>query len=321
MSSATKAFLYVGVAALVSLWFAYNAANRITNDAIIYDALTNVRIAYHLVQTGVFSNAKTETSDPGPTMKREPVPVVAISAWLLLHPSFAAPYTIAALTDGRLTRTVKLVNVFWVFLAALFIFLLCFELFPNPIVAGLVALVTLAISDATYLSTDPVLDRLFTELPATAFLLAASWCAVRFVHRDTPSRAICLGIAMGLLVLTKAAFLYIGIAFILLLFLSDWLKSTRQPDARSPRHLRVNYVMLVAAFLGTLAPWIIRNTISMGSTAITTRSESILGMRDDLGRVPSARLDLRYKPRAAAAASRPLVGIFARRPRSRGKVE
>jgi Dolichyl-phosphate-mannose-protein mannosyltransferase len=307
-----KTFFYICFAALVSLWFAYNATKLITNDAIIYDALTNVRIANHLVQTGVYSNTKTETSDPGPTMKREPVPVLVISAWLLLHPSFAAPYTIADLTDGRLTRTVKLVNVFWVFLVALFIFLLCWELFPNPITAGVVALVTLAISDATFLSTDPVVDRLFTELPATAFLLAASWCAVRFVHRETPSRAICLGIAMGLLVLTKAAFLYIGIAFILLLFLSDRLEFTRQPDARSLRQLRVNYAMLVAAFLGTLAPWIGGNH---DSQRIHSRHA------DGLGRVPPARIDLRYKPRATEAAPRPLVGIFARRPRSRRKVE
>ncbi len=170
------------------------------------------------------------------------------------------------------------------------------------------ALVTLAISDATYLSTDPVLDRLFTELPATAFLLAASWCAVRFVHRETPSRAICLGIAMGLLVLTKAAFLYIGIAFILLLFLSDRLESTRQPDARSLRQLRVNYAMLVAAFLGTLAPWIIRNTISMGSAAITTRSESILGMRMILAEFPPLGLIYATSPAPLRQHLGPLLG-------------
>ncbi|MGA7458236.1 MAG: hypothetical protein WBW51_13085, partial [Methyloceanibacter sp.] len=74
-----------------------------------------------------------------------------------------------------MTSTVKLANVFWEFLAALFIFLLCLELFQRPLVAGLGGLFTLAISDMTFLSTSQVIDTLLNELPGAALMLIASW--------------------------------------------------------------------------------------------------------------------------------------------------
>ena len=73
------------------------------------------------------------------------------------------------------------------------------------------ALITVVVSDLTFMSIGPLVDRLYTELPAAALLLATSWCAVRFVHDENKSRAVALGVAMGILALTKAAFFYIGI--------------------------------------------------------------------------------------------------------------
>jgi hypothetical protein len=264
---------------LVALWFASTALQHITDAALMYDSSQNAKIAYYLVHNGTYTSSKKEPYNPSKAMKREPVPVLAISAFLLLHPSFDHRYKSVDLEKGRLTRTVKLVNVFWEFLAALFIFLLCLELFPNLIVAGVGALITLAISAMTFLSTQHVVDGLLTELPGAALLLATSWCAVRFVRHETKWRAICFGIAIGLLALTKAAFFSVGIAFILLLVLVDRRKLVRRNDAPS-RQLRAAYAALVLAFLATLAPWLVRNTINLGRPEmIAGRGEGILGMR------------------------------------------
>ena len=140
MSQNRLSALYICFAVLVSLWFAGNAPSHITDAALMYDSSQNAKIAYYLVHTGTYTSSKKEPHNPSKAMKREPVPVLAISAFLLLHPSFDARYKTVDLEKGRLTRTVKLVNVFWEFLAALFIFLLCLELFPNPIIAGVGAL-------------------------------------------------------------------------------------------------------------------------------------------------------------------------------------
>ena len=243
------------------------------------------------MHTGVYTTSKKRTDDPTKTMKREPVPVLAISSFLLLHPAFDDPYKNVDLENGHLTRTVKLVNVFWEFLAALVIFLFCLELFSNTTIAGVGALITLFISHMTFLSTGPVVDTLNTELPAAALLLAASWCAVCFVHHETKSPAICFGIAMGLLALTKAAFFSIGIVFLLLLIFLDRRKLFRQTDAASPRQLKVTYAALVLALLATLAPWLVRNAISLGRPEmIAGRAEGILGMRMILTQQPALGL-------------------------------
>ena len=88
-----------------------------------------------------------------------------------------------------------------------------------------------------------------------------------------------LGIAIGMLALTKAAFFYIGIVFILLLFLPERLKLARQSDHKSLRQLRVTYGILIAAFLATLSPWVIRNSITNGTPGIVNRAEDVLGLR------------------------------------------
>ena len=212
------------------------------------------------------------------------------------------------LEKGRLTRTVKLVNVFWEFLAALFIFLLCLELFPNPIIAGVGALITLAISAMTFLSTTEVVDALYTELPATALLLVTAWCAVRFVRHETKWRAISFGIALGLLALTKAAFFSVGIAFILLLLLLDRRKLVRRNDAPS-RQLGAAYAALVLAFLATLAPWVVRNAISLGRPEmIAGRGEGILGLRMILTELPPLGLLYASSPPPLMERLGPLLG-------------
>ena len=83
------------------------------------------------------------------------------------------------------------------------------------------ALICLIASELFFLSRPGIVDRMYTELPEVALMLLASWSAVRFVHGKTKARALWLGVALGLLALCKAAFLYIGLGFILLLFVTD----------------------------------------------------------------------------------------------------
>jgi hypothetical protein len=274
---------YICFAALVALWFASGTQSHITDAPLRYDSAQNVKIAYRFVHSGVFNFGGA----PRKAMKREPVPVLVAAALLLLHPSFEN-YKSEDLLEGRLTSTVKLANVFWEFLAALFIFLLCLELFQKPLIAGLGGLFALAISNTTFLSTSQAIDTLLNELPAAALMLVASWCALRFLRDQTPWRAIALGIAMGLLALTKAAFFSIGIGFILLLAFIERRKLIYETDTLSPWRLKRRYALLLLAFLATVAPWIARNAINYGRLEmIAGRGEGILGVRMMLAELPS----------------------------------
>jgi hypothetical protein len=111
----------IGVATILGLiTFTHTTSTPITKDA-----RQNTSAAYHLVHEGVISKDKAESENPKPQMRREPLPIVVTAAYLLLNPAFNEPYTLADLTQGRLTETVKGVNAFWRFLAAIFGFLLC----------------------------------------------------------------------------------------------------------------------------------------------------------------------------------------------------
>ena len=221
MSNKRKNLFYAAFAVVIAGVFAAVTFHYTTHNPIQKDAAQNTRAAYHLVHAGVIRSTSRRAKRPARQMRREPLPIVATAGFLLLHPAFAQPYTIPELLDGRLTETVKGVNAFWRFLVVIFLFLLCRELFPDRRVAAAMALICLIASESFFLSRPGIVDRMYTELPEVALMLLASWSAVRFVRGKTKTRALWLGVALGLLALCKAAFLYIGLGFILLLFVTD----------------------------------------------------------------------------------------------------
>jgi hypothetical protein len=256
--------------------FGYTTPNPIRKDAG-----QNTRAAYHLVHAGVISIDHQESRVPDPQMRREPLPILATAGFLLLHPAFDQHYTIQDLLNGRLTETVKGVNAFWRFLAAIFLFLLCREVFPDSRVAAMMAVVCLTLSESFFLSRPGVVDRMYTELPEVALMLLASWSAVRFVHSKTTSRALWLGVALGLLALCKTSFLYIGLGFVILLLVTDRAKQFQtSPEKRAWDSFLVTYAAITLAMLATIAPWIARNAIEFRTPQISSGPETaVLGIR------------------------------------------
>ena len=147
MSKRSVAIAYWVFALVVAAVFAYLTLGYTTHNPILDDAAQNTRSAYHLVHAGVIGRDQEESETPHPQMRREPLPIVVTAGFLLLHPAFSQPYTMTDLMDGRLTETVKGVNAFWRFLVAIFLFLLCLELFPDRRVAAGMALICLIVSE------------------------------------------------------------------------------------------------------------------------------------------------------------------------------
>jgi hypothetical protein len=287
------------------LTFAYT-----TQMAITKDAAQNVRAAYHLVHTRVMGKNKVETKTPTPQIRREPLPILGTTGFLLLHPAFDQPYSIADLTDGRLTKTVKQVNAFWRFLAAVFVFLLCVELFRNRRVAAAMALICLIVSEFLFFARRGIVDRMYTELPEVAFMLLAAWCAVRFVKSKTKLRALWFGIALGALALTKASFLYIGVGFIALLFVADALNhSLNARNEPSWRTLLSTYPVIALAMFATVLPWIGRNTILFNKPVIVSGTDvSVLAIRLLLMEQPLSGQLYLYSPTLLKKLAGPLTG-------------
>ena len=281
MASRLAKAWYALLAIVAALILGLMTFSHTTGAPITKDARQNTSAAYHLVHTGVMSSDKKEAKRPHPQMRREPLPIVVASAFLLLHPAFNQPYTIAEVLDGRLTETVKGVNAFWRVLVAIFLFLLCLELFADRRVAAAIAVICLIASESFFLSRPGVVNTMYTELPEAALMLLAAWSAVRFVRGRTAARALWLGMALGLLALCKAAFLYIGLGFIVLLLVTDRGRHYQASPGKPawPSFVLI-YAMIALAFFATVAPWIARNAILFGKPQIVSGTEvTVLGTR------------------------------------------
>jgi hypothetical protein len=281
VSKRSATIAYWVFALVVASVFAFLTFGYTTQMPIIKDAAQNTRGAYHLVHEGVISFDKQASGTPVPQMRREPLPIVVTGAFLLLHPAFSQTYTIPELLDGRLTEAIKGVNAFWRFLAAIFVFLLCLELFPDRRVAAAMAVICIAVSEFFFFSRPGIVDRMYTELPEVALMLLASWSAVRYVRSKTKTRALLLGAALGLLALTKASFLYIGIGFVFLLLTVEIVERFRTHRGEHFwRMLLSTYALVTVAMLVTIAPWIVRNYVEFRSPQITAGTEgAVLGIR------------------------------------------
>ncbi len=115
------------------------------------------------------------------------------------------------------------------------------------------------------------------KFQVTFFLLLSTWLGIRFTRDRSVRNAVLLGVGLGLLSLVKAAFLYIGIGYIGLLFL------VQTPIAGvTGRFARPNvrrYGLVLVALLATIAPWIVRNAYKFYEPVITSRGGDVLAFR------------------------------------------
>jgi hypothetical protein len=278
-------FLYLLSALTAACFFSYVTVVYTTEDAIQTDGHQNLSAAYYLVHNGVLGWNTSDPDNPAPKMTREPLPILALAAIMILNPEFKQPYTLAGVTVGPLAKTVKDVNAIWRFLAAFAVFMLCRELFPTPTVSAGVAGICLLVSEGLFFAQPPNVNTLFTEIPAAALMLLASWCAIRFTRAKTGWRATLLGVVLGALALTKAAFLYIGAVFILLLLLLDG-KVLRSKSKMELVRAVIPYAIAGLVMTMTTMPWLARNFSDFGHPQMADRSETILAFRLALSEQP-----------------------------------
>jgi hypothetical protein len=276
-SYATVNNCYIFLACLVSLIVGSLSVGYITDRPLISDDHQNARIAYHLAHTGVWGYDEVETPTPKPQIRREPLPILVIASFMIFDPAFKSPFTIKDVTSGPQVVEIKKVNILWNVLASLAIFLLVGELFRSAVTAAVVSVATIALTFYTIMVSYT--DRMMTEVPAILFMLLASWFAVRFVHDRSRRNAILFGIALGLLTLVKAAFLYIGVCFVLLLFLVQPSIAADEGKGRFAWPNLLRYGIIIVALLATLTPWIARNVSTFGMPVVTGRGGDVLAFR------------------------------------------
>lgn len=233
---------------------------RLTATPIVADGYQNLSIAVNIVQHGVFSSAPTSLPD----MVREPAwpALTAGLLWLTGHAS-----TPAEVLAGQHALLFKQINlVFYALLITAICSLISHQLRSLPY-----AILGLALSLLVFYTTPRLFNYYNNEAPAALLLFIASLFLFRLQQQPRTGTAVAAGLALGLLALTKAQFLYIPLIPLLIL---AW---------RYRRHAAV----AAGVFLLVVTPWMVRNALLFDHYTIAERGKTVAAVRLMLTVAPS----------------------------------
>src|ERR1700735_5232274 len=237
------------------------AVAHLNGDAVADDAAQNVRMAVNLNHQGVIS--MSDGIPYRPSMYREPLPIALDAVLVGVADRLFGVANWADYLAGQRVKVIKYPNVAWLFLlwAAVIAATHWFtRRFYASILAGFIA-------SAPFLFGTNIegLNNLYTELPAAALLAWAAF-ALAGAHSEGKTWLFATaGALYGVLVLTKAVFLYIGLVLFVALLLTCLGRGTQ----RRGRSLQA--VLFVLCFLTAALPWIGRNYHAFGQLRISER--------------------------------------------------
>jgi len=241
----------------------------ITEAPIEKDAVQTLRMAVNLERHGVMSI--DEEPPYGPSNYREPVPALVSAAEVWLLDATLGKVDSEAYFSGPRLKYLKYQNIFWLALLSIGVFL-AMRLFSSSFYLNLFAVLLVNISFAR---DSGIIDNLYTDLPAAAVATLASVALTIAITRQRPRLALLSGLLFGILVLIKAAVLYVFIGIVVVLGGFYLFRPAVMPLLTRVRDL----IVLVVAFGVVVGPWMYRNHVYFGSFQISQRAGVVLMMR------------------------------------------
>jgi hypothetical protein len=257
----STAFLGTGIViATIVLLCAY-LNSMITDAPVVDDGWQNLQSAYNIKKWGVFSHG-ISSEQPSPDNYREPLPPAVTAAFMYVLGD-ARMCLYGDCNNGFVYRTIKKINIAWSLIVLCFSALLTYRLTGSKTAAVVVVLLI----HLTFLSNPAYVDSLYTEIPASACMLAAAWCLMTCFRNPSPRVYLLTGIAIGLLPLVKAMFLYmlVPVAAVVLLRCAVLARKTHAGTSL------LCCVLLITGLLLTTGPWLLRNLHHFGSLQISSR--------------------------------------------------
>lgn len=267
-----RSFTLVIVSTVAMLCVAWSMQEA---DPVMNDALQNFKSAFNLWQYGIYGDSSAIPPLEG--FKREPFPNLVLSVYLRSIFFSSNIHSFSDILDNpqRLLLTLK-VNLLWLSLICLSFWSLCRQLFQPRAFADLVAILLTWLS---YLFVfRSTIQRLYTELPASALLCLFALSAVISIRSLKPEAFFFSGLIAGLLVLTKASFGYVLAAFIPLLFLSIVIIHGKILTLFVARNFKL-FFSLVIGCLAIVSPWTLRNSYHFGTPSVSQGGGSVLLIR------------------------------------------
>ena len=240
------------------------------------------RIAFNIARHGVFHDARDSAREKAaeePYSRREPGYSLYLAAVFASSPEFAAVRSWDCVNDPdceagaplreRVWRLTSLLGAAAVAVA----FLATFVLTRSWTVAAGIG------GGWSLLLTPLVLTLDVPSFLAGLFLLVHATLAARTWRKPRIATGVLSGLALGLLVLTKAVFQYWLAGVALVLAAGLW----RDADRR--RTLAPACAALVLAAWVLTLPWMVRNAVEAGHFGISGRDGEILAIRAEYGRM------------------------------------
>lgn len=238
------------------------------------DATENRRAAYHLAKHNVFSFDQDDTPLVEPSILREPAYPFYLATVLHFYSDLES-LTLKCLEKGDTCEPTRLllnlaniplyIGLIWIFTAASYL-----------IIRNWWVVIAL---NAILISVDVLFYRVnLTELPAALFLLVHAFFLYKILLEHESKHqaylyAIVSGIGLGLLVLTKAVFLYWVIVLGVILTIAYLFKRS---DTIT---LYRAYVVLFIFVALVTVPWVVRNYNKTGELKIAGRGSTVLAVR------------------------------------------
>ncbi len=235
------------------------------------DGAGYVSIAFGLVREGQFAFAGAAPGEL--TMYREPFPVWVKAAQLRLDPRARSIENADLIwaVGGPDARLLRQLNVVWASLLLLGVAIqvrLSLQAYTRWRTFWMVG--AMFATHALLLEQRDVMDRTLSELPAAVLIVWAGVVATCVVRTGKARWGALLGVLLGLLVLTRASFLYVSVAFLVLLIIIGMTNGKVTAPSLSRTAVAVISAAAVSALI--VAPWIVRNERAFGVAAVSESS-------------------------------------------------
>lgn len=260
---------------IVLLGFLLDSA--ITDAPVKKDSLQNLRSAYNLYTWGVFSKQKSAARPPAPDNYREPLPPFVTALYSALAGEERVCNDGDCRASGFNSRAVKKINLFW----AVCVLCATAVLARTVTKSDFAAIAALVLTYMCFLRNPAYIDRLITEIPASACMLTCALCLGAYVRGRSPAAGFLAGTALGLLVLTKALFFYAIVPLVLVTASYVLFAGGRAPA----RNAAAGLGCLCCGVLITVCPWLVRNSVHFGSFQVTSRGGLALYTRALINRM------------------------------------
>lgn len=268
---------------LLAGWLTVLASQKISTSNITGDAGQNLDIAVQIHQSGNFS--MNMPAGIIPTNLREPLPIWVTALYFKVSGLHNDQITLQNLRTGEPARLVKLHNLGWIFLGLVATWLVFNELTATRWWGGLVAAVTFVF----FFNNPYLVDSLYTELATSVLMIVVSWLMLLAFRRQDRLLWFATGAGLGLLCLTKSAFLYIALVTIVLATAVMLMK--RREYSRP----WITAGLMTLGLICITAPWMARNKMLFDSAEISSgRSGWVLYKRALLNRITPEEFRLAF---------------------------